>query len=38
MPNSERELNRKVRVLIKIAPPSPISQIYYPNSENFIEL
>lgn len=36
MPNSERVLNRKVQVLIKIAPPPYF--ILPPNSENFIDL
>ena len=40
MPNSERVLNRKVQVLIKIAPSLFYFRLRYiiPNSENFIEI
>ena len=40
MPNSERVLNRKVQVLIKIAPPPLFyfSLGYYADSENLSDL
>ena len=38
MPNSERVLNRKVQVLIKIVPPPYFCLGFSTNSENFIDL